>query len=454
MHRAMMSQGCTSDLERCSNPSQNIVSIGRVAAVVSAAALPVSVIRIFFVAMMLLLLSESSSLASVKVSGINDWLADAATRSLAAVCEHMPQDTPNKTKEKLLRIVAERLLTGYTIESITFDSADSVLVSLKPSPKATTPIWGVSITPPTLSSPVDEWFTADSEGIAERLAAELKGVPVEALSWGDVELRRLVSDVCAERLPGWRTSVMVRSQADGRIDLEVSFTPRQPLTLAVTSDISSVTIPLTLYSRLKDDLLKGYAPVIGIPTLWLERHSHELTELTKSILADESLVKSGKIDIGVKASVGSVSEIDIELESRRYTAWIWMAVYGGSIARDAEGGFHFGRRINFFPRWDMELYTEQIIRLNGWNLEPRFGIRWTPWKNIWLGGEWSGGDNLWWARMSIEPRPRKPYVWMRYSEENDINVGAGYRINDYIAIEAHYDSRDDEPWNIRALVNF
>ena len=383
---------------------------------------------------------------------MNDWLSDAAARSLAAVCEHMPQDTSIKTKEKLIRIVAERLLTGYSVRSIRFESADSLTVDF--SPIAPPPVWGVRLIHPPLSSPVDKWFSSDTEGLEEVLLSDLEGVPVEALSWGDAELRHLVEERCSAKLPGWHVSVMVRGQSDGHTDLELSFTPKQPLTLAVSSGINSSTIPLMLYSKLKDDLLKGYAPVIGTPTLWLERHRDDFSALVMDILSDESLVKEGKVNVHVDLSVDSVSKMDIELESRRYTAWVWMSVYSGSKARHPEGGFHFGRRIQLLSGWDMELYTEQIIALSGWDLESRFGIRWTPWKNIWLGGEWSSEDKLFWARLSLDSRPGKPYAWIRYSAENDINGAAGYRINDYIAIEAHYDSRDDEQWNIRTLVNF
>jgi hypothetical protein len=42
---------------------------------------------------------------------------------------------------------------------------------------------------------------------------------------------------------------------------------------------------------------------------------------------------------------------------------------------------------------------------------------------------------------------------VRFSEERDTNAALGLRVTDYLSIEAHYDSRDGDPWNIRALVN-
>jgi hypothetical protein len=62
-------------------------------------------------------------------------------------------------------------------------------------------------------------------------------------------------------------------------------------------------------------------------------------------------------------------------------------------------------------------------------------------------------DDIWWVRASLDSKPRSPYAWIRYSEGGDANGALGYRINDFISVEVHYDSRSNDPWNVRALVN-
>lgn len=415
------------------------LSLRRVAAVSAAATLFVC----------LTAFSPSRTEAAVRVSGLNDWLAEAAERSLGAVYESISSAESRELKARLLRVVANRLLIGYTVDDVVF-SEDSVLVGLRR--EIPPPEWGVSITQPNLSEPVGGWFTRDTMGLADELALRMEGVPLEALAWGDAELKSVVENACAERLPGWRVSLLVR-MVEGLASLVVSFTPEQPLTLAVTPRISSTSIPVMLHSTLKEDMVKGFAPVIGLPVVWLDRHKDDFVALSKGILKNDNLVKRAKAEPLVEATTGAVSDVDIELESRRYAMWAWMAVYAGAEGRYPEAGLHFGRRAQLLPHWDTELYVELISSLEDFDLENRLGMRWSPWRNIWVGGEWTSRDDIWWFRAAVEAKPKNPYAWIRLSEDGDTNGALGLRINDIFSIELHYDSRDDDSLNIRALVN-
>jgi hypothetical protein len=370
---------------------------------------------------------------------------------MEVVYDHIPASEPLNVKEELLRVVADRLLLGYAVESVSLSGRDEAGIKLRPA-KAP-PEWDVSIIPPVLSPPVDSWFASDTAGMSDEILSLLEGVPVEALSWGDIDLKNAVERVSAEKIPGWRTTLMARNSIDGKVTLDVSFIPEQPLTLAVTTKINSSSIPAVLHSNLKDDLLKGFAPVIGIPVPWLGKHADDLASLGKGILRDESLVEISKADPVIVAETGVVSKVDVELESRRYAGRLWMAVYAGAQDRYPEAGVHLGRRIQLLPHWDMELYGELILKMNDWELEKRLGLRWPVWRNIWIGGEWSDMDDTWWGRFDFESWARRPYAWLRFSEERDINAAIGYHINDYISIELHYDSRYEDELNVRALLN-
>jgi hypothetical protein len=382
---------------------------------------------------------------------LNDWLGTAAERSLGAVYDHIPQNETADTKSQLLKVVAGRLFLGYSVRGVTFEGGDAYLVELDAA--SLPPDWSVSLIAPNLSAPVDGWFESDIAGMPSEIESLMAGVPMEALSWGDIDLRDRIEGICAERLPGWRASLMIHGGTGGAETLEVSFTPEQPLTLAVTSRINSSSIPVMLHSSLRDDLLRGFAPVIGIPVPWLELHRDGLIAMSRGILKEEYLVEVAKAEPEVTATTGTVSALDIELESGRYAAWVWMAVYAGTEDRFPEAGLHFGRRALIMPGWEVELYSEFILALDGFDLETRLGAKWSPWRNAWIGGEWSSADDLWWVRLAFDSRIHRPYAWLRFSEDSDTNGAVGLRINDFLSIELHYDSRDGDPWNVRALVN-
>jgi hypothetical protein len=389
--------------------------------------------------------------AAVRIEGLNLWLARSAERSMEAVYGAIPAGEMIDVKEELIRVVADRLLLGYSVESVSFGSDDEILIKLLVAEAV--PEWTVSIIPPNLSPPVDEWFASDTAGMSDEILSMIRGVPIGALSWGDLDLRNAIADLRTEKLPGWRVALLARSALDGSVILDVSFIPEQPLTLAITSKINSSSIPAVLHSNLRDDLMKGFAPVIGVPVPWLDRHSDDLVLLGRQVLEDEYLVDVSKAELIVSAETGVVSNVNVELESRRYAGKLWMAVYAGAEDRYPEIGIHLGRRIQLLPRWDMELYGELILQLDDWALEKRIGMRWPLVRNIWIGGEWSDLDDIWWGRLEMESWARRPYIWLRYSEEKDLNAAIGYHINDHISIELHYDSRYEDEWNARALLN-
>jgi hypothetical protein len=130
-----------------------------------------------------------------------------------------------------------------------------------------------------------------------------------------------------------------------------------------------------------------------------------------------------------------------------------MSVYAGAEERYPEVGIHFGKRVQLLPRWDMEMYWEAILKFDNWGLENRLGLRWPIWRNIWIGGEWSDIDDIWWGRLDFESWVRRPYAWLRYSEEQDVSTALGYHINDHFSIELNYDSRNEDEINVRALLN-
>jgi hypothetical protein len=389
-------------------------------------------------------------MAAVSVEGLNPWLTAGAERSLGAVYDHIPPGEPPSYKESLLKVVADKLLSGYTVKSVAWTGMDVRIVLDE---QALAPVWKVVVVIPNLSPPVNGWFESDSRGLDVEIAALLDGVPVEALTWGDLDLKKEIDAICQSRLPGWRTSLMVRRDADGGVTADVSFTPEQPLTLAVTPRINSSSIPVLLHSNMREGLLKGFAPVIGIPVSWLDIHREDFASLGREILNGEYLVEEARAVPDVTVKTGVVSELEIDLESRRYAAWVWFAVYSGVEDRYPEAGLHFGRRTLPLSGWEVELYGEFIVSLNDWDPESRFGVRWTPLRNLWFGGEWSDLDDAWWLKASMEAKPRKPYAWLRYSLDGYTNGAVGYRFNDFMSIELNYDSRYSESWYVRGLVN-
>ena len=80
-------------------------------------------------------------------------------------------------------------------------------------------------------------------------------------------------------------------------------------------------------------------------------------------------------------------------------------------------------------------------------------MRWSPWDRIWLGAERSWPDEATWWRAWFDGPARSVYGWARVSDEGDLNLGVGYRINENLSIEFHYDDRDSDSSSIRLVGN-
>jgi len=399
-----------------------------------------------------------ASARDIRVEGAPFWLRPSVERSLRSVWNEIAHRSGFSGEERraLLSVVAERIFVGYSSSVSLSDSG--VLVALSPvSPVA----WAVEIKPPSLSAPAEEWFAESTGELAGTLARMLGLLPVEALSWADVALKEAIEDVCTPLLPGWSPSLLVRLEG-GRIAsgsyredekwiLQISFSPKPPLVLAIVPSISSATLPVAFRSDLREKILRTLAPVVGLPIEWAAKNKLRIEALAAEALLDTNTVSNARATVDVSFSPEQLSPVKAEVESPRYSIRAWIAAYAGADGKYPEIGLHLGRNALPFSGWDVELYGEWILSANDFSLESRWGARWSPWKHIHVGAEVSFPGNNLWYRLSVAGGSRSPYFWWRLSEDGDSMVGVGYRLDERISLELHYDERTEDKLTLKAI---
>jgi hypothetical protein len=387
--------------------------------------------------------------AAVVIEGAPLWLRKRMERSAATVWAEIRQDGSSSARDglRLLSLVAERVFAGYSVVDSFYRGEDAVL-RLRPVER--TASWRVEIFQPQLASPVGGWFREDVSGLGEKIRTHLGDLPVDALSWADTPLKELIDTLCSPRLPGWSASLLVRLEQEGPI-LRVSFIPRPPFVLAVVPRVSSDTLPVMLRSDLNENILRTLSPVVGLPIEWVSAHSEKVEEMAAESLRQTNIVGNTRSVVDVSFKPAQIATADAFVDSPKYSVRAWVAAYAGSDTKYPEIGLHAGRKFLPVSGWDMELYGEWILTANDFTLESRWGIRWSPWKNVLAGVEQAYPGNVTWYRLWIEGGVRAPYLWWRVSEDGDHHAGAGYRLNRRISLEIHYDGRDDDKISIRAL---
>jgi len=394
-------------------------------------------------------LSNNRVAEALSVEGAPLWLEDHIKRGLLAVWNEIP---PGHGRLDTLSLVARRLFSGYEV-SVEQTGRDPVVVFNALSRTR----WNVLITPPELRAPTDLWFGRDTIGMADEILILLENLPIDALAWADSALKGQVEEITERRLPGWDVSLLARIESGFNgyesSSLQVSFHPRQPLVLAITPSIFSSTLPVMLQSDLKARLIPGLSPIIGLPVEWVDKHRGEVELLAQEFLEDRNTVSYTRSNVEIAFMPGQVSRIDAAVNSERFTFQIWFAIYSGIRGRHPEAGILTGLNTRQWTGFDLEFYNEAIIDISEFELTNRLGLRFNVISNLHAGLEMEWPEQEVWYRAWWSPaRIRRPYVWWRYNPDLGHNFALGYRINEHLSLELHYDERYENKIGLRGIL--
>ena len=406
-------------------------------------------VAVAFVAATLLMFPGRASAYCVEAEGVPKWLALIVERSILAVAERLPESQSDQNAEKVIKVISGKLFEGYKIDSVNIHSG---LIIINLSSEKNDEKWKVEVGTPQIQDPPLQWIKSDIETIEKPIAELIRGIPIKALNWCDAGLKDEIIKIMDPVLSGWKPTLMVYSEKEEFI-MKISLTPELPLVLAINPTLTSNSLPTLLHEDLREDLLQRSFPFIGLPVMWAKKHENEINVWTETFLQTRGIVERTSAEPKASFSAGQVSQMKVNVESRHYTISAWAALYAGTRDKTGELGIHLGRKLKTFSRWNTELYGEGIIELRDWDPEFRFGLRWSPLGDVWIGGEWSTTDSQWWGRINIEPRMHKPYAWFRWREDGEYNAAIGYKATEYISFELHYDSRDEDSIGLRMLGN-
>lgn len=385
----------------------------------------------------------------VSLTGPPEWLAAAMRESVIAVMNEMP-DYEVSRQERLLRMVSERIFEGYEIKRVNITGEREVFMDFVSKAK---PKWKVAISVPRLRQPCDGWFLKDISGVDEEVLNMLKGVPVEALKWADEVFLREVKGVVSSRLPGWEPHVLVSREGDFHV-VNISFTATQDLILTFDAHIFSRSLPSFWQYDMREKMAESLSFFVGIPVSWAAKHERDIELIVEEKLKDMPFADTAKIEVDTKFMPSRIARVETNVESKRYAFYVWGAAYGGTEDKSTELGLHFGRKAQPFPSWDVELYGEAILFLDDGDSEERLGLRWSPYRDIWVGTERELEEDKTWYRLWIEGGIKAFYAWWRYSEDSENNAALGYRFTEHLSLEIYLDERDDDEISVRAVGNF
>jgi hypothetical protein len=400
---------------------------------------------------------DACSAAAMTVQGVPEWLEPHVLRGLSAVWNEVP-DGEERLRVETLSVVAQRLFPGYAV-TVSMNGTGVGYRERLPEPhvlfEAQNPVkWRTSLVPPELRLPISSWFGQDVSNMSEEIAPLLEGLPVESLPWVDSALRDRIGELVQRRLPGWDFALLVRFEAVNEIPvLQNSFRAKQPLVLAVTPSLFSSTLPVMFQSDLTAKLLSGLSPIIGLPVEWIAWHRADVELLAQDFLEDRNAVSNTRSKVEVAFVSDQVSKVDATVDSERFIFQIWLAGYAGIEGRYPEMGVLLGWNTKQWTGIGVEFYNETIMDVGEFGLSDRLGLRFPLWRKFRVGVELEWPEQeVWYRAWWDSERVRRLYSWWRYSAEYGHNAAIGYRINEHISIEVHYDARYDEKIGLRGIL--
>lgn len=383
-----------------------------------------------------LLVPPPAPCSALTISGLPEWLEPSVLRSLEAVWREIP-DAPGVDRTGTLSLVAARLFAGYRVNVVPGTGGPRVSFERGEAPR-----WSVRVSLPELREPVLSWFSSDMAGLEGEVAPLLAGLPAEALPWADIALRKRIGELLLPRLPGWDFSVQIALGGADAV-LTLAFRPRQPLVLAVTPSLYSTTMPVMFQSDLEAKLIPGLSPLIALPVEWVARHRDRVEALAREFLEERNSVSNLRARVNVSFVPGPVSKMDALVDSDRFLFHVWVAAYAGLEGRYPEAGMFLGWNTAHLTGLDLDLYGEAVMELEDFGLRRRLGIRLRPFGDLRVGMEIEWPEGLWFYRVLWDPhRVRRPYLWWRYAPEWGHEASLGYRFNEHLSVEIHYNNEN------------
>ncbi|MCF7935486.1 MAG: hypothetical protein K9L28_04005 [Synergistales bacterium] len=389
--------------------------------------------------------------AAVEVQGVPEWLLPSVEQSAEAVWQQIRRkESSSSGRERLAAMVSRRLFQGYRVPEVSVDGKNLRLLL---EPETEPPTWWVSVDNPGLEDRVLRWFRRDAAILKRRVWGLVAALPVDALGWADRALREAVGEAGETVFPGWGITPSVHIREQHSAELRIALHPEPPLLLALLPRFRSTTLPLMFQEELRDDVLERLSPLAGLPLPWVTRHSSDIGAWVRAVMGSEELVRKTKSEVTPHFEPDTISRLEVQVESRRYTIWAWAAAFAGTDEHYPEVGVHLGHKAQFWSGWDAELYGEWLTELDDFALETRWGLRWYPMRRLWLGAEWSSNPGGYWYRVQYDGARGRPYLWLRYSENGEANGAVGWRTSEHTAFELYFDERDEDTLCIRAVGN-
>jgi len=298
-------------------------------------------------------------------------IAQRMSASVATVGEQMlvgrnisDVDDKKVAYEKLIQEIFERVLVGYSVQSVTIDPAASTMITVAVAP------WGdvvhevaVEYDFGTIAPEFNDLVKKDMGDVEKQLDEVLVGLPIDAVDWAGGVSKITIRDLLASQLPEFHINFDILPGTHTVVKLSLS--PKGPTVQDVQVSLRSHTVPNVLLMAVRPKVEMAGNSLVGLPVAFIERHREYFTARLANLAAQQSISKNYGLRLSPVINTGVATEIALDAETDQYKLWLEGHLDMGRTEENTSFQLHAGKfmgkqeeafvEVNFVPStvsWD------------------------------------------------------------------------------------------------------
>lgn len=339
-------------------------------------------------------------------------------------------ETRKDSFEKIVRDVFDRVLVGYTIESVRIVPGveSSIEIALSP--------WGdtvreveIRVDYSGIAATAIPLVQADMGRLTEELQGALIGLPVDSVDWASGVARDLIRESLKQKLPEFHFSLDV--EPGRRTAIRLSLFPVGELVKEATVSLRSATIPNLLLVHARPAVELQARSMRGLPVDYVRRHlAYFQDKLGQAALQDSVIKQFGlRVAASIRPAADAEANVAVEAETWRITAEAYLDM--GRSRDNISGKAHVGRTLGKYDEVFLELKllpgTMTWEFMPGWGhqfgTDTMAGLRWRTNDKEWVAYLYQGLGRRWLLRAERWPH-------LEWTE-----VGLRYKLHDFLSVE-------------------
>ena len=344
--------------------------------------------------------------------------------------------------ERIVNDIINRVLIGYTVESIAINPGSRTDLDVRIRP------WGDTIRKVNLT--VDygalpemgrQMVDKDLSGAGDMVENLLIGLPVDALDWANGAVKSVMETELETRVPEFYPHIVIRGGQE--TDVTVYMMPKLPVVRNVRVAIKGEDVPKVIFLSARNNLEHTYAGLEGLPVAFVRRNEPDVMADLSGDVKRQLVVKHYGLQVTPTLSVDENTTIYVTPKTDFYDIRGGAYLDVGRRNSDDDDTVlmaHLGRKLGSHH----EVYGEVKFMPSQleWNIIPGYFYRFTAGTEMGYQFESLDDSHHLWFRQPLGSRWALRYDRDMTHTENEI--GLQYRVDDYVGLE--YVVSDHDHW--------